>query len=553
LSGTEILSRPAAAPLRSLLLVALLVALTGCERSREHQGEGQVVAVDAASSRVSIRHDGVAGLMGPTTLQVVAEPAALLRDVVVGERIRFRLVRRASQLRLVEISKVPSARPGFHDHTPHHGGVVAMVGMIHLEALATAEGRVRVYLSDLWRRPLPLTDVSGSVTFRLSGVKQEVPVTIRPDYVEASGPALTQPELNVGVHLQRNDGPVEMTFQLPLRQDAASAAGLLSEGCAAVAARPQASPRCAIRFAAAITAMTADDQHLLVAAAGLGITSWSLPDMQLRRTFAASPAAAGAGDETPHAEAATVLAISPDGRLALVAIEARVLIYSMTDGQLLRELPWRDGVVRSAAWEPGGERALISGFYRPAAHLLGVVDGRIERTFSVDPEVSSVAFSVDGSLVAVGGESGVLRIFRRDDGRTIHTWRDATRALRSPVFLDGDQVAAVSEDGVSSVWSMQRNQRIVSLPGPALPFLAVNRSTRVAVVGGHDGTLHAVTLAAPRGLAQVPWHEHPLAAVEWSPHVLASADVGGVLAIWDATVPPFASKPGDEPTLAASP
>src|SRR6266446_7008364 len=43
--------------------------------------------------------------------------------------------------------------PGVHDHTPHHGGVVGMAGDLHLEALAAPDGRVRVYLTDFWRRP----------------------------------------------------------------------------------------------------------------------------------------------------------------------------------------------------------------------------------------------------------------------------------------------------------------------------------------------------------------------------------------------------------------
>src|SRR5437899_12813494 len=51
--------------------------------------------------------------------------------------------------------------PGVHDHTPHHGGVVGMAGDLHLEALAAPDGRVRVYLTDFWRRPLPAASTTG--------------------------------------------------------------------------------------------------------------------------------------------------------------------------------------------------------------------------------------------------------------------------------------------------------------------------------------------------------------------------------------------------------
>src|SRR5436189_288265 len=54
------------------------------------------------------------------------------------------------------------AGPGVHDHTPHHGGVVGMAGDLHLEALAAPDGRVRVYLTDFWRRPLPAASATGT-------------------------------------------------------------------------------------------------------------------------------------------------------------------------------------------------------------------------------------------------------------------------------------------------------------------------------------------------------------------------------------------------------
>src|SRR5206468_13053869 len=51
--------------------------------------------------------------------------------------------------------------PGVHDHTPHHGGVVGMAGDPHPEARAAPDGRVRVYLTDLRRRPLPAASTTG--------------------------------------------------------------------------------------------------------------------------------------------------------------------------------------------------------------------------------------------------------------------------------------------------------------------------------------------------------------------------------------------------------
>ncbi len=40
------------------------------------------------------------------------------------------------------------------DHAPHHGGVLGMVGDVHLEVVRR-DGVIEVYLSDAYRRPLP--------------------------------------------------------------------------------------------------------------------------------------------------------------------------------------------------------------------------------------------------------------------------------------------------------------------------------------------------------------------------------------------------------------
>lgn len=50
-----------------------------------------------------------------------------------------------------------------HDHTPLQGGMVVMIGDLHLEVLARKEGEVRVYLTDAFRRPVPLTGRKGQV------------------------------------------------------------------------------------------------------------------------------------------------------------------------------------------------------------------------------------------------------------------------------------------------------------------------------------------------------------------------------------------------------
>src|SRR5438552_13284781 len=107
-----------------------------------------------------------------------------------------------------EASTSVTPRPGLHDHTPHHGGVVTMVGMQHLEAVAT-DGRFRVYLTDVWRRPLPLDGVSGSVTLDLARRGSVLSLVAHGDALEATLPPDAPSELRAHVRIARPNEVLE--------------------------------------------------------------------------------------------------------------------------------------------------------------------------------------------------------------------------------------------------------------------------------------------------------------------------------------------------------
>src|SRR5256712_8928359 len=132
--------------------------------------------------------------------------------------------------------------PGVHDHTPHHGGVVGMAGDLHLEALAAPDGRVRVYLTDFWRRPLPAASATGTVTLELADGDRTLPLAAADDALEASGPAPPGPEGTARFTLRRGGKPVDMAFVLPVRAGGAGAAGVPVHGCVALGGRPCAAP-----------------------------------------------------------------------------------------------------------------------------------------------------------------------------------------------------------------------------------------------------------------------------------------------------------------------
>src|SRR5262249_49175848 len=150
--------------------------------------------MDAGTTRFAVPSDEVRALLTP------------------GTRVRFELQRHGEQLLVTRANSLAAGNPGIHDHTPHHGGVVAMVGMIHLEAKAAPSGRIELYLTDLWRRPLPLDDVSGAVTLDLPEGKRTLPLTRRDGLLEATGPALTRRTVNAAFDLRRAGDAVTENF-----------------------------------------------------------------------------------------------------------------------------------------------------------------------------------------------------------------------------------------------------------------------------------------------------------------------------------------------------
>ncbi len=63
-----------------------------------------------------------------------------------------------------------------HDHTPLQGGLVAMSGDMHLEVLSLRSGEVRLWVTDAFRKPVPLTGMKGTV----EAEGQRVPLTPEP-------------------------------------------------------------------------------------------------------------------------------------------------------------------------------------------------------------------------------------------------------------------------------------------------------------------------------------------------------------------------------------
>ena len=154
------------------LVVVLVLLLAGCQRGTPTwTGEGDLLAVEQSGSWLTIAHDDIPDLMPAMTMRLPVRSPAVARDAAPGTRVRFDLVRdggdSSSRASSAWGRRTGAARTELQDQTPHHGGVVTMAGFLHVEAAASSDGVVRLWLTDEDRQPVSLAGDWGHVTVEL--------------------------------------------------------------------------------------------------------------------------------------------------------------------------------------------------------------------------------------------------------------------------------------------------------------------------------------------------------------------------------------------------
>jgi protein SCO1/2 len=92
------------ARLARLLLTALLAC--GVSSQESYDVAGRVEDLDAASSQITIAHEEIPGFMPAMTMSFDVAGAELLEGVRPGARVRFTLLRSATQLRITDLEVV---------------------------------------------------------------------------------------------------------------------------------------------------------------------------------------------------------------------------------------------------------------------------------------------------------------------------------------------------------------------------------------------------------------------------------------------------------------
>lgn len=173
--------------------------------------------------------------------------------------------------------------------------------------------------------------------------------------------------------------------------------------------------------------------------------------------------------ETPYYS----VAISPDGQILAAGGLSQVVLVDLATGQELDRVGEEfEGMAQRLAFTSDGNWLAAPGwgYLTGAVRLWNLADhSRQERNFSTYGSVTSLAFSPDGRILALGTDMGRVELFDWESSARLAILAEPqednffSRITDLDFSPDGNFLAAVGESpqGLARVWSLKGSKRIV--------------------------------------------------------------------------------------------
>ena len=271
-------------------------------------------------------------------------------------------------------------------------------------------------------------------------------------------------------------------------------------------------------------AFSGDGSHIASTSADKTIRLWNVASGQGGHTFSIREVSFNAID------------LSPDGCL-LAAPQA---IWDVESGQMVHALNQSTAPV---AFSPDGSILAVAGPEQPIK-LWDVSSGQV--AYTLDNETVDVAhdieFSPDGTHLAVGGHKydgtvlhGMLMVWQVQNGQFMPAFvQDRTEGIHGISFSpDGHLLASAGTEGTTQLWDVATGQAVHTLRGNSCYEVTFSPDGSLLATAGCDRTVKLWEVASGRLVCTLP-HDGEVVSVVFSPDgtLLASGGYDHQIHLW---------------------
>jgi WD40 repeat protein len=239
-----------------------------------------------------------------------------------------------------------------------------------------------------------------------------------------------------------------------------------------------------------------------------------------------------------HDDNLTAIAYSTDGRmLAVGEFKGRIHIWDPATGAELHTFT-HDRQVSALAFSPDGTLiASASWDVGDQVVVRELATGAIRHRLAVgDMPATAIGFSRDGRLLAAGG-TGVTFLWDAATGRQLHSLTGQDGIIHDLAFSAGGLLATASRKGTVRIWSAEdgRSVRTFTLAGPGLSVAFSPDDRLIAYTDGESGRLASAATGEP--VLDLAESEAALASIAFSSDGSRLVTAGGKATeatLWDA-------------------
>jgi WD40 repeat protein len=211
-------------------------------------------------------------------------------------------------------------------------------------------------------------------------------------------------------------------------------------------------------------------------------TCWTLPT--------AKPGAANAANEQVKNPTNRVGKFDDDDHILSTGRDKAVKLIVAKTGQFVDDINTFTSSYRCMARHPKENSVLVGGedgiprlyqVFRTKPRTMNQEDHNLLRAYEpLGAPINCVAFSADGSRLAVGGETGEVRVYNTQDGSRVATLKPTGPVAFTLSFRpDGEQIAVAGLDGEARVFNVASGSLVTAfVPVPVKQKADALRATR---------------------------------------------------------------------------